>query len=196
MPGLAGRRILVHVGRIAPEKNPDLLLQAVRLVVARAPEALLLFVGDGPYRRALECSVARQGLAPWVRFTGYLERRQVAYVLSIADAFVFASKTDTFPLAIIEAMLCGAPVVAVNARGTDEIIVDARYGDLVPEDAAAFADRVLALLADEPLRRRRAAEAQQAAQSLTLDRMVDRTAELYERLVAHRRSPKRVPCLS
>jgi len=180
---LAGRRILIYVGRISREKNIDFLLRSFTQVRQASPEAVLLLVGDGPYRKELQRSVREEGCAEKVQFTGYLDRRAVAYLLSAADVFVFASKTEVHPLVLIEAMTCGTPIVAVNARGTDELLDGTREGERVPEDEEVFARRVSDLLADRAFRARRSAEVREAAKSWTLQRMAGRTLALYQELL-------------
>ncbi len=184
--GLAGRRILITVGRVVREKNIDFLLRSFERIRRASPDALLLVVGDGLYRAELERRVRSEGRAADVRFTGYLDRSAVAYLLSVADLFVFASKTEVHPLVLIEALTCGTPIVAVNARGTDEILEGSRAGELVPENEELFASRVLALLSDRALRDRRSAEARREAESWTIERMAERTLDLYRTLLKGR----------
>jgi 1,2-diacylglycerol 3-alpha-glucosyltransferase len=176
---LKGKKILIHVGRIAHEKNIDFLVRSFAHVHRAFPDAVLLLVGDGPYRLDLQRQVEQDGRADCIRFAGYLDRQAVAYMLAVADLFVFASKTEVHPLVLIEAMSCGAPIVAVNARGTDEILLGASGVDLVPEDEMVFAERVSAILADPSLRQKRSAEVREAAKSWSLERMAERTLGLY-----------------
>jgi glycosyltransferase involved in cell wall biosynthesis len=192
LEGLAGRRILIYVGRIAREKNIDFLLRSLEHVWLESPRAVLLLVGDGPYRKELQRRVTGQGRGNQVRFTGYLDRCSVAYLLSISDLFVFASRTEVHPLVLIEAMSCGTPIIAVNARGTDEILDGVCGGELVPENHEIFAQRVSALLADKALRQQRSAEARKAAQSLNLRHMAERTLSLYRRLLQEKEATARV----
>ena len=184
-----GSRILVTVGRVAREKNIDFLLRAFELIPQTPAPVVLLVVGDGPYRRELQSKVEEAGWGHKIRFTGYLDRSEVAALLSRSDVFLFASKTETQGLVIIEAMSCGTPIVAVKASGVDEVI-DGSWGtELSPEDPRVFADRVMELLTDEQLRRKRAAQGQEASRSWSLTRMAERTLTLYESLL---RAPRRI----
>ena len=178
-----GRRVLITVGRVAREKNIDFLIRAFERVPQAPQPVVLLVAGDGPYRQELQSKVAAAGRAERILFTGYLDRSEVAVLLARSDVFVFASKTEVHPLVIIEAMSCGTAIVAVKARGTDEII-DGSWGtDLAPEDPDEFARRVTMLLADGELRRRLATQGREAARNWTLQRMAERTLALYESLV-------------
>jgi glycosyltransferase involved in cell wall biosynthesis len=178
-----GKRVLITMGRVAREKNIDFLISAFERVPQTPQPVVLLVVGDGPYRKKLESKVVASGWGERILFTGYLDRSEVAALLVRSDVFVFASKTESHGLVIIEAMSCGTAIVAVKARGADEI-VDGSWGtDLVPEDPDEFARRVTMLLADEQLRQRLATQGREAAQNWTLQRMAERTLALYESLV-------------
>ncbi len=178
-----GHRVLITVGRVAREKNIDFLLRAFELVPQTPAPVDLLVVGDGPYRRDLQMKIAARGLSDRIIFTGYLSRIEVAALLSRSDVFVFASKTEVLSLVLIEAMICGTAIVAVKARGVDEVI-DGSWGtNLVPEDPHEFARAVTQLLTNEPLRRRLAGEGKKASQNWTMVRMAERTLALYESLV-------------
>ncbi len=192
-PVMTGRRVLLYAGRIAHEKNIDFLLEAMGTVTASAPEALLVLAGDGPYRADLEHRVKERGLGRCVLFTGYLDRKQLAWAYRHSDAFVFSSKTETQGLALVEAMMCGTPAVAVEAMGTEDILAGDRGGFLVSEDAAAFAAKVALLLQDEALRRAKGAEARERAGEWTIGRTTDRLLDVYERAISRRNRSRSGP---
>ena len=122
-PAMRGRRILLYAGRIVREKNIDFLLSAMGRLVDAFPDTLLVLAGDGAYRAALERTTRESGLAGHVLFTGYLERRQLAWLYGQTSVFVFSSKTETQGLALAEAMACGVPAVAIGAMGTEDMLV-------------------------------------------------------------------------
>ncbi|MGA2975372.1 MAG: glycosyltransferase [Spirochaetia bacterium] len=187
LPGIAGRRILLYAGRIAREKNTDFLLEMMAKVKEECPEALLVLAGKGPHDARLRELVQERNLSSHVRFAGYLDRKELSYALSLAEAFVFASKTETQGLVLVEAMMCRTPVVAVRSPGTEEVVTDGRGGYLVEEDVSQFAEKVLLLLTDRELHARKRAEAWASAQNWTADAMTVRLIAVFERAIRVRR---------
>jgi glycosyltransferase involved in cell wall biosynthesis len=107
--GIAPERpVIAYVGRVAFEKNLDFLLRVTELVRRDLPGVLFVIAGEGPARASLERAVAKRGLTNNVRFVGYLERRtELPACYCAADVFVFASKTETQGLVLLEAMALG-----------------------------------------------------------------------------------------
>jgi 1,2-diacylglycerol 3-alpha-glucosyltransferase len=146
-------KVALFVGRIAHEKNIDFLLQVARLTRESQPDLLWVIAGEGPALPDLKARAASLGIADRVRFIGYLDRTQgLPDCYAGADAFVFASRTETQGLVLLEAMASGLPVVALSAMGTTDI-VEPRMGAIVARDEVAdFADQLSALLADDARR--------------------------------------------
>ena len=186
------RPVLVHVGRVAFEKNIDFLLRMLVRVRADVPDVLLVIAGEGPSSGHLRRLARRLALERNVLFLGYLDRRNVLLDCYCAgDAFVFASRTETQGLVLLEAMALGLPVVSTAVMGTRDIL-EAGRGALVPrEDETEFAARVADLLRDPALRARLSREARDYAMEWSAPRMAARMLDLYARVlhVAGRRLP-------
>ncbi|MCX8053646.1 MAG: glycosyltransferase, partial [Armatimonadetes bacterium] len=120
----AGDFVLLYVGRIAREKNLEMLLRALKILAARRDNIKLLLVGGGPAFAETKQLARKRGLESYVRFLGMLRRDQIDPIYAEADIFVFPSATETQGIAICEAMSAGLPVVAVNAGGIPENIQD------------------------------------------------------------------------
>ncbi len=136
--GLPAGPLAIYAGRLAPEKGLDVLLAAWPAVLREAPDAYLLLAGAGEQRQALEAQAARLGLGRRVIFAG--ARDDVAPLLQAADLFVLPSYAEGLPLALLEAMACGLPVVATAVDGTAELVQDGVTGRLVPpHDTEALA---------------------------------------------------------
>jgi 1,2-diacylglycerol 3-alpha-glucosyltransferase len=152
--GIAAERpVLLHVGRMAHEKNIPFLLEVAAAVRRELPSTLLVMAGEGPARRSLERRAAALGLGDdAVRWLGYLDREGALLdCYRAADAFFFASRTETQGLVLLEAMALGVPVVSTAVLGTRDVLA-AREGALVaPEEVGPFAAEVLRLLRDRPL---------------------------------------------
>ncbi len=181
------RPVALFVGRVAHEKNIGFLLEAIEVARTELPNILLLIAGEGPALAQLRQRVADCGLSRNVQFIGYLDRAsELPSCYAAADVFVFASRTETQGLVLLEAMAAGLPVVALAAMGTVDIL-GARRGALVPDDHPdAFAQTLLRLLGDRALAARLAVEARAYAAEWSDDQLAGRLADLYRQLVAAR----------
>ena len=147
------RPTLVHVGRLAHEKNIDFLLRVLARVKARHPSVLLVVAGEGPARGSLEILAHRLQLGHNILFVGYLERNgAVEDCYCAGDAFIFASRTETQGLVLLEAMALGVPVVSTAAMGTREVLREGRGCLIAGDDESDFADKVTRVLEDRRLR--------------------------------------------
>ena len=173
-----GRPTVVTVGRLSPQKNQRLLIQAFAQL---DPGSRLVIVGDGPERASLEGLVSRLRLDGAVTFTGHVANPH-AYTAG-ADVFVLPSKVEGCPLALIEALATGCPAIATDcAPGPRDILADGRVGVLVrPDDSAALARAMADLLGDEPRRRHLSELARQRARDFTVEKLVARWLAFLER---------------
>ncbi len=129
--------LLLWVGRMDPVKGLDTLVAAFERL-RRRRAAKLLVAGDGPQRPQVAADVMRRGLAGDVQLLG--RRDDVPALLHAADLFVFPSRTEGFPNALLEAMAAGTPVVATDVPGCRDLVTDGQTGRLVPvDDVAALA---------------------------------------------------------
>jgi glycogen(starch) synthase len=141
----SGRPRIVYVGRLAPQKGVETLIDAVALM--RTPAAHVLVVGDGPHRRTIETAIRRHGLADRVRITGFRPHREIPPILRHADVFCLPSRYEELGSALLEAMQAGLPIVASDVGGIPDALGPA--GRLVPAgDPAALAAALDALLTD------------------------------------------------
>lgn len=147
-------RVLLTAGRLGPEKNFGFVIDTFARIHREIDNTVLVVAGDGPSRAALEQQAQTLGVADAVRFPGYVERKMLIDCYRQADVFVFASKTETQGIVLLEAQAAGTPVVAVGEMGVLDVVDDGVSGFLVAEDEAAFAQAVLGLLTDEDLYRR------------------------------------------
>ena len=181
----AERPLLLFVGRVAFEKNIGFLLDTMVRIKAEMPETLLVIAGEGPALGRLQRRTAALGLEDNVLFVGYLRKgEQLRDCYRAADAFVFASRTETQGLVLLEAMALGVPVVALAEMGTCDIL-DPGQGALVPhDDPADFAALSLRLLRDAALRRRLGEEGREYVQLWTAGAMAERMLDFYQEVVA------------
>jgi len=149
----SNRLMLLYVGRVAFEKNIDFLLHMTKCLVEQHPEVLLVVAGEGPAETSLHDLSKKLNLANNVQFIGYLDREtELNACYQAADIFVFASKSETQGLVLIEAMAQGAPVVAIAELGTASILVEGQGAMIAPDDVTAFAEKVEILISNPKLR--------------------------------------------
>ncbi|MDR5904154.1 glycosyltransferase [Franzmannia qiaohouensis] len=146
-------RLLLFVGRLAFEKNIAFLIDLLPRILAEHPDTRLIITGEGPARAELARRARQIGMAYAVRFLGYLDRHgQLQAAYRAADLFVFASRTETQGLVVLEALALGTPVVSTAIMGTGDVLVDGEGCLIAEEDLDDFAAKVNRLLADEALR--------------------------------------------
>ena len=176
--------VLVHVGRIAHEKNIDFLVAAFSRVRETIPRAVLVIAGEGPALNHVKALVERLGLTPAVHFVGYLDRRNsLLDCYRAGDAFVFASRTETQGLVLLEAMALGVPVVSTAVMGTRDILAPGRGAQVAVDDLDDFAAKATDLLWDRALRERLGREASEYAARWSARVMAERLSLLYQALV-------------
>lgn len=177
--GRPERPLLLTVSRLAPEKNVGFLAD----VLKSFPNASLAVVGDGPARADLERQF--QGLD--ARFIGYLKGEQLAAAYASADAFVYASETETMGNVVLEAMAAGCAVVAPRAGGIPNLMDHGATGFLYrPGDRDDVVHWAGAVLSDAALRSQIGAAARQAVEERNWAQSISRVRQAYVRAIAQR----------
>jgi glycosyltransferase involved in cell wall biosynthesis len=175
-PGRADIPVVVMVGRFSPQKDHELLVGAMSRLRETARLAL---IGDGPTQGRIRDRARALGLAPRVDFLG--TRGDVDEILAAAQIAVLASRWEGLPLAVLEAMRAGLPVIASDVGGVSEAVSDGRTGFLVPRGAESiFADRLRRLIVDPPLRAQMGDAGRTAYEArFTSKRMLEQTLAVY-----------------
>jgi glycosyltransferase involved in cell wall biosynthesis len=171
--------ILLYAGRVAREKNLEFLVRAFERIVSVRPRTRLVIAGDGPYRTTLEASVREWGLEELVIFTGFLNRSDLISFYQQATLFVFPSMTDTQGLVVMEAMMAGAAVVAVNVLGPVDVIQNGITGVLANPTVHEFSAACLCLLDDRETRRRMGGAARRWARNHSSRNSAEKLMEIY-----------------
>lgn len=133
---------LLHIGRLAPEKRQEDLLQALKLLPTSI-DVDLIIAGEGPLRSTLQQKTNDLGLQEKVEFKGNLDRIEIREQLQMADLFVLSSDYENFPVSILEALACGKPVVATRCGGPEEMIHEVNGFLAHPHDPKYLADKLL-----------------------------------------------------
>ena len=176
LAGPAERPIVLTTARLDRQKGLCYLLKAAALV----PEALFVLAGDGPERASLEAQAHQLGMDDRIVFLGY--RQDISDLLASCDLFVLPSLFEGLPLAVLEAMAAGKPVIATAIGGTDEAVVPGETGLLVPPaDPGALAEAIRALLSDPARAQRLAARGKDRAhREFSAATMVQRITHIYD----------------
>lgn len=174
---------LLYAGTIDERKNVLDLLRALAMVRWRIPAVQLRVAGRAtspPYAEKVQRLVAEQGLASNVVFLGLLDKEQLLQEYARCSAVVLASRQETMPMAVIEAMAAAKPVVATRVGGVSELVEDGNSGYTVaPGDVEGMARYILELLDSAALRRRMGEHARQLAGRFQLETVAAQYRQLY-----------------
>jgi len=171
--------LLLYVGRIAQEKNIEMILDAFAVAGVRHPDARLLVVGGGPHCEAIHQHGEQLSVSSRIIFAGPMARSELNPVYAAADIFVFGSTTETQGLVMAEARAAGTPSIVARGGGAGETVTDGEDGILIEPTAEAMAAAMDALLDD----RRRLGEMRAAclrnAHHYTPEAMVTKVLDVY-----------------
>lgn len=175
-------KLVGMVGRLVSAKNFDLFIRSAKRVIDSGMKAKFVLIGDGPLRAKLQKTAAELWLTEQVIFTGF--RKDALDIISILDVFVLCSKSETFPLALIEAMSLKKPVIATNVGGVPEIIDHMVNGWLCRSgDEVSLANSIIYLLGDEKKARELGNRAHQKVMAnFNLRTMTDKLLKVYYEL--------------
>jgi glycosyltransferase involved in cell wall biosynthesis len=176
------RPVVLTVARLDEQKGHRYLIEAA----AQVPEAQFVLAGDGPLRALLETQARLLGVEQRVRFLGH--RDDIGDLLADCDVFVLPSLYEGLPLAILEAMSAGKPVIATKIGGTDEAVISGETGLLVPpSDPTALAAAIRTVLSDRHLAQRLALAGQaRVKQEFSATKMVHQVIDVYNELLEKR----------
>jgi glycosyltransferase involved in cell wall biosynthesis len=176
---------IVQIGRLQPWKGIQYAIEALRLLLPRV-KARLLIGGEGTYRGTLERQVAELGLVKQVTFLGNVPNREVPRLYALADVVIGTSfASETFGMALCEALACERPVIASDWAGYREVVIDGQTGLIVPaQDPSALAAAIERLVYDRAESQRLAANGRQHVHAaFTWEAVTDRVEAVYDRLV-------------
>lgn len=172
--GLEGKKVILHLGRIAWEKNIDLVVRGFALLSAHEPEARLLLVGEGPAKEHVRGLVEELGIEERVIFTGFVPDPELPQFYAACDVLTLASKFETQGLVILEAMAVGKPVSGIRYRAVAELVREGENGELFEETPYSWSQATLRLLRDpERYREGALAKAREFSAGQWATRLVD-----------------------
>lgn len=180
-----GTPIILHVGRLAPEKNIAVLVESwIAARDALGNRARFVVAGSGPMGDLISQR------APWIERLGFLDPADLADLYASSDICVLPSTTETCGLVSLEAMASGVPVIAADAGGLRESVRDMHNGIIVPpDDAGALSAAIVRLAMETPLRRRLACGARETALARDARTEDDVLVDQYRMLIGPREAP-------
>jgi len=185
--GLAGKKVLVSVSRLSSEKNIDFLLDAMaHLKTERGDDFHLLIIGEGDERLRLEARIEQLELQRQVSLVGAVPPKRMADYYQLGDVFVFASKSETQGMVVLEAMAAGLPVVALRSSGIEDLVKDGENGYKTPENLSLWCQRLGVLLDDDALRSEFSGRARQLARNNATEAFAGKIRDIYAWVLAAR----------
>ena len=182
-----GAPLAIQVAQLVPHKDPLTFVRAVATARRRVAPLQALLVGNGPLRGDVERAIRELGLADTLHLTGY--RDDADAILAAADVVVLSSREEGLGSVLLDALLLGKPIAATRAGGIPDVVEHGVTGLLAAvNDPQALGDHIAATLTDRALAAGMGTAARARAEQFSVERMTDRTLEVYVRVLA-RNSP-------
>lgn len=184
--------VVGHVGRLAPEKNLEFLARSIAPFLKAHRSAHFLYAGKGPSEEAMAKLFSKAGVCARVHSLGVVQGQDLVNAYHAMDTFAFASQSETQGMVLTEAMAAGLPVVAVDACGVRDVVIDGVNGRLLPIESEADFAEALAWFSGLGKRDRDSlrAEARAVAAQYTIDACVERALSAYAKLIREGRLNK------
>lgn len=168
-------KVVLHVGRIALEKNLELLIDAAPSIINLVPDARIVIAGKGPAEAHYKDLVKAKGLDQNFLFAGYVEDNLLPGLYACADVLAFPSNFDTQGLVVLEAMACGTPAVVHKGSAPAEFVIDSKNGHVF-NDHFDFHEKVVAAIKGSKKLGKAAAE---TAEEYEIGKMTERLLDAY-----------------
>lgn len=185
-----GDKILLCVCRLAAEKNLDFLVKSLAPLLKKDDHIYLMLVGHGPYKENLIALARELSLTDKIKFIGLVPNDKIASYYKAADIFVYASITETQGLIVAEALSAGLPVVAVDASGSRDILVNNKNGFLTAAHQGEFREKVESVIENPNLYQRLRQEALVTAEDYSRENCTKKLIAAYEEAASFARERK------
>lgn len=178
-------KLLLYVGRIAKEKNLTFMLDAFRKIADIFPLINLMFVGGGPWEKEFQDEIQKRGLLNRVSLTGFVPYNEIPEYMAKSDLLLMTSTSEVKPLALLEGMASGLPIVAVDAPGANDTITSGHDGLLTPNSVESYTQILAGIIKDNDLRQKLSLRAQETAKQYSVENITDKLLNVYRSLLPH-----------
>lgn len=183
--------VMLHIGRIAHEKNIDFLVHVHKKVLETQPETIFIIAGEGPALSHLKRLAKKLGTYQQSRFVGYLNRnKELLDCYAAGDVFVFSSKTETQGLVLLEAMASGVPIVSIAELGTRDILLQQRGAVVSEEDVEKFSGLVGEVLTAPAVHKRMRKEGQEFVHEWSHQELSKSLLDFYQKIILEHKNIK------
>lgn len=183
--GLTNQKVFVSVARLSNEKNIDFMIEAVdQLRKETEVPFRFLMIGDGHQRDRLQKKIESLELESHFQLVGAIKPDEMALWYNLGDAFLFASKSETQGMVILEAMSAGLPVVAVRSSGIEDVVREGQNGFKTPENRSQWLARAKLLLEDDTLRHQLSDRARDFAADYSIEQFAKDVRTIYATTLA------------
>jgi len=173
------KSILLSVGRLEKEKSPDFILSSFSRVAKQNSEVVLIFVGEGREKENIHRQAKQLGINSQIYFTGAIPYIHMPQVYADADAFLFASKTETQGMVIYEALATGLPVIAVQDLAFSSVLIDGYNGYMTNKNTKNYAKKILQILNDKDKYKKFSRNAQKSVVPFSIENTVKQLEQCY-----------------
>lgn len=186
----ADKKIVMYLGRVALPKNPMFLAEMFEAVAKKDDNCVMAIIGSGPSLEDLKNEFAKKKLQDKVIFGGFANRDEVPKCFADAEIFVFASKTDTQSLVLLEAAASGLPIVMLKDEGLTSVVSNSENGFEIPnDDSSLYSEKVLELLRNSNLRAKMSTKSLELAKLFSIQNQTQKLLNLYlETIESHEQS--------
>lgn len=176
--------VLLYAGRLASEKNIDLMIRAAALLKKDIPDLMCAIVGKGPQEQELKALAKKLGIESSAEFLGFLKTEELPLAYAAADIFIMMSTAETQGMAAMNALLTEVPVVAANAWGLKEYIRDSETGFLVePGDLHALAAKIKYLYENPELRKKMGRAGRKFTEGFSAEKIAEKWERIYAKVI-------------
>lgn len=177
------KKILLTAGRLHKEKSIDFLISSFAKAKKAVPDLVFVIVGTGQLLEKLQYLTASLELTEDVIFTGKVKYTDMPKVYADSDIFLFASRTETQGMVVIEALASGVPVIAVNDSAFENVIENGKNGYLVTKETKSFADKIKLMFGDPELRKKLNNNAKQSAKQFSVNYTTRVLEQVYKEII-------------
>ena len=180
---LSDEIIFFSVSRLTKEKNLYFLMEGIKNLKENTDlNFKFLLAGDGPEKKNLLKYISNNNLEDYVKVLGLVDQKKISQYYMLADLFIYASKSETQGMVILEAMAGQTPVVAVRSSGIDDVIVNNYNGYKTEEDIQKWTEKIEKIAKDKKLLAKLSKNARTTAEENSITKMAEKSSKIYHKI--------------